>query len=176
MSTTTATSHVPYYVVEREQREAKRTAALPAFLASARAVGAEFQIKVTTVEQLRIVLRGQDNNHFVPDAMVDAFAPLMDECSEVEVYEFIGGPKVYFRIPFWTHQRLSERHGSGGMGTEIGLEGRKDLAARLRAAGQSVRADAIGTVQRLVHVGGQRTPDNYFGIGEDPTAVSVWWD
>mgnify|MGYP000947185830 CR=1 FL=1 len=156
-----------------QARESARTAALAPFIAAAASVGADWELKVTTAEQLRIVLDavgGHDNyNH---RQVTELLGPIIGDASEVRVEQFTGGPAITVQVPFWTGQTIAAGRSLGlGTGVPYLVEERQAFAERVRAIGKACRADEISVRQ------GPGSPDVVWGgTGDRPREVRLWWD
>lgn len=152
-----------------------RPAEYRAFVAHAARLGiADYTIEVRTPDELRAVLMAiGGHNNYDPDRAAALLGPFIGAMSRVRVASFVGGPALYFELPFWTHQRIDAGPWRG-MGTKYTNEERAALAQQVMTTGRRLNADEI-TARQFGHVGAE--PD--FTVrrpGDDPREVRLWWD
>jgi hypothetical protein len=152
---------------------ADRAAELSDFTRHALKVGADFTLHVETATEFRAVVRAiGGHNDYNPDRAAALLGPLIGEMAKVTIEHFVAGPALYFQLPFWTHQRIDST--TFGMGTKYTDDERKALAQRVRNVGKMINADEI-SVRQFTNVGGA-TELEWFGTGEHPYEVRLWWD
>lgn len=151
-----------------------RAAEYADFTRHALKVSADFTLNVQTVDEFHAVLAviGGHNN-FSPDEAAAVLGEFIGRMGKVTIEHFVSGPALYFQLPFWTHQRIDAGKWTG-MGTQYTDDERIELAAELRKAGKSIDADEI-SVRQFTNVGGA-TEVEWFGTGEHPYEVRLWWD
>jgi hypothetical protein len=159
---------------QRDAADAERAAELPAFVKHAARIGADFTLTVATADQLRAVLVTiGGHNNYNPRQAADRLGDLVADAMQVQVEQFVGGPAIYFRVPYTEGQRNRHRFASA-MNVRLSDETRKEFAEAVIAAGRALGADEISTRQRTKEPGNPSI--TWGGTGDHPYEVRLWWD
>jgi hypothetical protein len=152
--------------------DAAHAAAIPGFVRQAAVLGADFELPIKTAEQFAVALRAiGGHNRYDVERTITALGPLVPEMAAVTVSHFVVGPALNFKIPYFAHQRICERHTWGGMGVKYSDDERITQAQNLIDLGRALHADEISTTQH------PWAESPVWGTpGLNPYRVSLWWD
>lgn len=149
-------------------------AQLAAFVQHAQRVRAEFTLSVTTPEQFHAVLNMiGDNNKLDADHAGKVLGALVPEMGQVRIHSCVGGPYLYFQLPFYTYQAIRGRLADDERRRYTDQE-RIDLAQRVLDLGKQLHSDLL-RVRQFGHPADAEEYE-YRRPGTHPHEVTLWWD